>query len=171
MGLLRVAAVAQIFDDVGLCVGNRDQDFARPFLSEVRRAHHDRGKWLGVCGHIRNACSGHEGLTCSALAHDLDRIVICEVLHASHDGEFLRRQRLTHQAQQLGRGRVIGSMQRRVGLDDPAPEFVGVGAEICGDVGYVLMLHETPFLWGALRIDAHITCILGWFQIHSKESA
>ena len=119
---LRIAAVAQILDDVGSCVGNRDQNFARPLLGEMRRAHDNRGKRLGVGGHVCDACSGHKGLPCPALAHDLDCIVICKVLHAPHDGEFLCRQGFTHQARQLRSGGIARCMQWGVHFNYSAAE-------------------------------------------------
>jgi len=125
-----VAAVAQILDDVGPGTGHGDQNFARPLFGEMWRAHDNRGERLGVRGHVYHACSGHEGFPCPAFAHDLHRIVICEILHASYDGELLGGQRLSHEARKLRSGGIAEPMQWGIGLNNPAPELLGVDAEV-----------------------------------------
>ncbi len=59
------------------------------------------------------------------------------------------------------RGDVVNPVKRRVTAQNPLAELNGVSPEICGDVSYVVMLHGSPFLSALLRVDGHITFILG----------
>ena len=83
-----------------------------------------------VSCHVCDTGSGHKGLPCPAFAHDLDRIVICKVLHASHDGKFLGRQWFTHQARKLRCRKIVRRMQRRIGINDSSAKLATVHAEI-----------------------------------------
>src|SRR5664280_2927005 len=83
-----IAAVTHVVDQEDSHSGTRKKGFARPFLDQMRRSHHDAGERLALRMDEHHA-QGDQGLAGSALGHDVSTPSHLPSPGDTHDGQGL----------------------------------------------------------------------------------
>ena len=122
MGVLRIAAIAQVLDDEGPGAGNGEQRLTRPLVNNVRWAHYER-RVRPVPGMHVDRAQRHEGLACTAFSHNARSATGDQILRQPGDRQGLCRQGRTQKGLQTCCRFIFGGLERRVGFHDARPQF------------------------------------------------
>ena len=95
----------------------------------------------------QHASQSDEGFARAALSYHVGVASQLPPLAHAHNCQGLGWIRSTDHPGKQWRRSFVGAMQSWVGREDPFPDFVRVSPQICCDVSYVVMIHEStsPF--------------------------